>query len=235
MQAKARTRYLMMSPRKIRRVVELVKGKSVEDALSILKFTNKAAAGPLLKTLQSATANALAIEGTSRLKAEDLSIASINIDEGPRAKRIRFRAMGRVFRYKKRFAHITVVVEGDPTEEVKTKRTLGKKKTEVAEKEATPNKTKKKAAKKKTAAKKKAPAKKTAAKKTTAEKTTSGKTAEKKTTAKKTTAKKTTAKKTDDTKKATAKKTTAKDKKATTTKAKDKPAAKKPAKKKEKE
>ena len=224
MQAKARLRYLMMSPRKIRRVVELVKGKSVEDALSILKFTNKAAAGPLLKTLQSATANALAIEGTSRLKAEDLSIASINIDEGPRAKRIRFRAMGRVFRYKKRFAHITVVVEGDPREEVKTKRTLGKKKVEAAEKEAAPKKTTKKAAKKKTAAKK------TAAKKTSAKKT-----AAKKTAVKKTTAKKTTAKKTDDTKKATAKKATAKDKKATTTKTKDKPAAKKPAKKKEKE
>jgi large subunit ribosomal protein L22 len=214
MQAKARLKYLMMSPRKIRRVVELIKGKSVEDALAILKFTNKAAAGPLLKTLQSATANALAIEGTSRLKAEDLSIASINIDEGPRAKRIRFRAMGRVFRYKKRFAHITVVVEGNPIEEVKTKRTLGKKKVEVAEKEAAPKKT----------AKKKTAAKKTAAKKTAAKKTAAKKTAAKKTTAKKTTAKKT-----------TAKKTTAKDTKATTTKAKDKPAAKKPAKKKEKE
>ena len=62
MQATARLKYLMMSPRKVRRVVSLIKGKSVEEALTILKFTNKAAAGPLAKTIQSATANALAIE-----------------------------------------------------------------------------------------------------------------------------------------------------------------------------
>ncbi|MEE9441298.1 MAG: 50S ribosomal protein L22 [candidate division Zixibacteria bacterium] len=218
MQAKARLRYLMMSPRKIRRVVELIKGKSVEDALTILRFTNKAAAGPLSKTIQSATANALAIEGTSHLKVEDLSIASINVDEGPQAKRIRFRAMGRVYRYKKRFTHLTVVVEGEPTEEVKTKRTLGKKKAVTEKKPAA-----------------KATPKKTTKKKPAAKKTTTRKTTTKKTTTKKTTAKKTTAKKTDETKKTTAKKTAAKNKKTTTAKPKDKPAAKKPAKKKEKE
>jgi large subunit ribosomal protein L22 len=117
MQATARLRYVMMSPRKLRRVVSLIKGKSVDEALTILKYTHKAAAGPLAKTIQSATANALAIEGTSRLKAEDLSIAKICVDEGPRAKRVRFRAMGRVYRYKKPFAHVTVVVEGTPHEQ----------------------------------------------------------------------------------------------------------------------
>lgn len=112
----------MMSPRKLRRVVSLVKGKSVDEALTILKYTHKAAAGPLAKTIQSATANALAIEGTSRLKAEDLSIAKICVDEGPRAKRVRFRAMGRVYRYKKPFAHVTVVVEGTPHEQAAPKK-----------------------------------------------------------------------------------------------------------------
>lgn len=134
MQATARLRYLLMSPRKIRRVVELVKGKSVEEALSILKFTNKAAAAPLSKTIKSATANALAIEGTSRLKAEDLSIASIRIDEGPRAKRIRYQSMGRVFRYCKRFSHVTVVVEGTVREELNVKkRSVTKKQEETGE------------------------------------------------------------------------------------------------------
>lgn len=107
----------MMSPRKLRRVVSLVRGKSVDEALTILKYTQKAAAGPLAKTIQSATANALAIEGTSKLKAEDLSIAKICVDDGPRAKRVRFRAMGRAYRYKKSFAHVTVVVEGTPHEQ----------------------------------------------------------------------------------------------------------------------
>jgi len=132
MQATARLKYLMMSPRKVRRVVSLIKGKSVQEALNILKFTNKAAASPLAKTIQSATANALAVEGTSHLKAEDLSIVSIRVDEGPRAKRIRFRAMGRVFRYKKRFAHLTVVVEGEPKEESSAKKRRAVKKAEKA-------------------------------------------------------------------------------------------------------
>jgi len=190
MQATAKIRYLMMSPRKIRRVVPLVKGKSVDEALMILKFTNKAAAGPLAKTIRSATANALSTEGTSRIKAEDLSIAYIRVDEGPRAKRIRFRAMGRVYRYKKRFAHLTVVVEGEPSEEAPTKkRKIGRAKKQTAEKPAA----KKSKSTKKTAGK--------TAKKTT-KKAAHKKSAEKKTTA----AKKTTKVKASGTKKAAAKK-----------------------------
>ena len=117
MQATARLKFLLMSPRKVRRVIDLIKGKSLDEALKILKFTNKAAAGPLMKTIQSAAANALSEEGTSRLKAEDLTIIRVQVDDGPRAKRVRFRAMGRVYRYKKRLAHLTVVVEGEPKEE----------------------------------------------------------------------------------------------------------------------
>jgi large subunit ribosomal protein L22 len=178
-----------MSPRKVRRVIPLVKGKSVDEALTILRFLNKAAAGPLAKTIQSATANALSEEGTSRLKAEDLSVTQIRVDEGPRAKRIRFRAMGRVYRYKKRFAHLTVVVEGEPEEEPQTKKRSPRKaakKTE--EKEAAPKKTTRKPAAKK-AAKKTTARKKPAARKSTAKKEAGDKPA-KKTAAKKATTKK---------------------------------------------
>jgi large subunit ribosomal protein L22 len=173
MQATARLRYLMMSPRKLRRVVSLIRGKSVDEALTILKYTHKAAAGPLAKTIQSATANALAIEGTSRLKAEDLSIAKICVDEGPRAKRVRFRAMGRVYRYKKPFAHVTVVVEGVPREQAapKKKAAAGEKpeKAESASgivKKIVRRRPTKAAPEKKPRAGKKAPAKKAALKKT---------------------------------------------------------------------
>jgi len=124
MQARARLKFLMMSPRKVRQVADLVKDKSVEDAVTILKFTNKAAAEPLRKTIESATANALSFEGTSKLKAEDLEIRQIIVDGGPVAKRIQFRAMGRAFRIRKRFSHLTVVVEGEPQErEEKKKKT----------------------------------------------------------------------------------------------------------------
>ncbi len=191
MQATAKIKYLMMSPRKVRRVVELIKGKPLEEAITILKFTNKAAATPLLKTIQSAAANALSEEGTSRLKAEDLSIARIQVDEGPRAKRVRFRAMGRVYRYKHRFTHLTVVVEGEPHEEspAKKKRPRIRKTAKKAD-GAAKTKEKKATAKKPTA--KKTRTTKTAAKKTTKAKTTEKKAATKKTAAKPKTAKKST-------------------------------------------
>ena len=183
MQATARIKYLMMSPRKVRRVVELIKGKPIEEAITILKFTNKAAAMPLLKTIQSAAANALAEEGTSRLKAEDLSIARIQVDEGPRAKRVRFRAMGRVYRYKHRFTHLTVVVKGEPREETPakkkrparktTKKTAGT--TKAREKKAATKKTPAKKTKTKTKATEKKPAKAKTTTRKTAAKKSSGK------------------------------------------------------------
>ncbi len=196
MQAKARLKYLLMSPRKVRRVVGLIKGKSVEEALNILKFTNKAAALPLSKTIQSATANALAEEGTSRLRAEDLSISHIYVDDGPRAKRIEFRAMGRANRYVRRFSHITVVVEGRPEEEapVKKKKIARVATEDTGTKEGAKKITRKKPVK---TTRKKTEAKKTATKtKKTAGRKTAKKTATKKTTTRKTGTKKgTTAKK----------------------------------------
>jgi len=127
MEAKAKANFLRMSARKIRRVADLIRGKNVEEALNILNFTPKYAALPLGKTLRSATANALSIEGTAKLKAEDLFIKKIFIDGGPIMKRIRPTGMGRAYRIRKRTSHITIVVS-DEFEEIKQKEKTEKKK-----------------------------------------------------------------------------------------------------------
>lgn len=191
--AVARLKYLSIPPRKMRQVADLVKGEPVEKALGILNFTPKVAAFHLAKTVKSAAANALSSEGTDQLHPEDLVIRDIAVDAAPTAKRIRFQSMGRVFRIRKRFCHVTVRVEADVDLEARhkaaTRGKRGKRKAEAADGEAGSAK-KTAAAKKKTAARKKTSArKKTAAKK---------KTAVKKSTAKKTAAKKTAAKKTKD-------------------------------------
>ena len=191
----ARLKYVSIPPRKMRLVANMVKGMPVEKALNILNFTPRIAAHHIAKTLKSAAANALSTEGTDTLKPEDLTVKKIIVDEAPTAKRIRFQSMGRVFRYRKRFCHLTIELEGNA--EAKEAARPAKTRAKKADKEETPAKT----AKKPAAKAKKTPAKKTAktpAKKTTkapAKKTTEKK-AEKKTTAKKTAEKKSTAKKT---------------------------------------
>jgi len=96
----------------MRLVGDLVKGMAVEEALGILNFTPRIAAHHMAKTLKSAAANALSKEGTDRLKPESLIIKSVIVDAAPTAKRIRFQSMGRVFRYRKRFCHLTIMIEG---------------------------------------------------------------------------------------------------------------------------
>lgn len=135
MQARARVRYLKMSPQKMRQVAELVKGKPVEEALNILNYTPKIAAHHLAKTVKAAAANAIASVGTAKLKAEDLAISRIIIDGGPIVKRIRFQSMGRAHRIRKRYCHLTIEVEGEPEPESPKARTSRKKK-EAAEKAA---------------------------------------------------------------------------------------------------
>jgi large subunit ribosomal protein L22 len=118
MEAKARARFVRMSARKVRRVADLIRGRNVEEALNILTFTPKAAALPLERILKSATANALSVEGTAKLKAEDLWIKRILVDGVPIMKRIRPTGMGRAYKIRKRTNHITIVVtdgkEGEP-------------------------------------------------------------------------------------------------------------------------
>lgn len=164
--SKASLRYLSIPPRKMRLVADNVKGMKVEKALAALNFTPKIAAHHLAKIVKSAAANALSQEGTDHLHPEDLLIKNIIVDAAPTQKRIRFRSMGRVFRYHKRFCHLTVFVEGytDVAAELKTA-TKPKKKVVKKDAKATDSSVKKAAAPKKKVAKKTV-AKKTAAKKT---------------------------------------------------------------------
>ena len=109
--ARAVARYVRMSPTKVRRVIALVKGLPVNDALEVLRFAPQAAAVPLAKTIQSAAANA---ENNLSLDRDSLVVATAYADEGPTLKRIRPRAQGRAYRIRKRTSHITVEVESRP-------------------------------------------------------------------------------------------------------------------------
>jgi len=136
MQATARAKFQRGSARKMRLVADVVRGKSVNEALSMLAVMPRAAAVPVRKTVLSATANALAVEGTAHLKSDDLRITRIFVDGGPVMKRIRPMAMGRAYRIKKRLCHLTVVVEGEHTPE----QTKGDRKAGQVEAKATPRK-----------------------------------------------------------------------------------------------
>ena len=108
MEVKAVTRYVRISPRKVRLVTKLVKGKPAEEALTMLKFLPKKAARLVGKTLQSAVANA---EQNPNIDVDTLYIKRIFVDEGPSMKRWRARAMGRATRILKRTSHITIVLD----------------------------------------------------------------------------------------------------------------------------
>lgn len=107
MEAKAVAKYIRMSPRKIRKVVDLIRGKKVEEALAILKFVPAGGAKSVEKVLKSAIANA---EHNLELSADDLIVAKAFVDEGPTLKRFKPRAMGRADLIRKRTSHITLVV-----------------------------------------------------------------------------------------------------------------------------
>jgi large subunit ribosomal protein L22 len=149
----ASARYVRITPMKARRVVDLVRGVPVEQALSILEFAPQAAAETVHKVLRSAVANAETTEG---LDTHDLVVSVAHVDVGPTMKRWRPRAQGRATRINKRTSHITLVVQPASS---------------LAPAAPEPKPAKKATAKKATA--KKAPAKAAEpAKKTTAKKTT---------------------------------------------------------------
>jgi large subunit ribosomal protein L22 len=163
-------RFVRVTPMKARRVVDLVRGMGVDDALATLKFAPQAASETVYKVVESAVANA---ENGEHLTRDELVVAKAFVDEGPTLKRHRPRAQGRATRIDKRTSHITVVVQ--PRPEPEAPKAPEQKADKKAEKKA-----EKKADKKadKPAAKKTA-AKKTAAKKTTAKKTAAKKAADK--------------------------------------------------------
>ena len=101
-------RHVRMSPLKVRRVVDLVRGMDVDAALDVLKFAPQAASEPVYKVVASAKANA---EYTEGLRADSLYISAAFVDEGMTLRRIRPRAKGSASRILKRGSHITVVVE----------------------------------------------------------------------------------------------------------------------------
>ena len=106
--ALAQAKYVRMTPMKVRRVVDLVRGMPVAEALDQLRFQPQAASEPVAKVIASAAANA---ENNKQLDPGTLFIRSAYVDEGPTLKRFRPRAQGRAFRIRKRTSHITVVVE----------------------------------------------------------------------------------------------------------------------------
>ncbi|MFH1913449.1 MAG: 50S ribosomal protein L22 [Pseudomonadota bacterium] len=108
MEAKAVAKYIRVSPRKTRIVAENIKGKGVEDALNILRFTPKKAAKILSKVLYSAISNAEQMPGVD---VDSLIVDTVMVNEGPTWKRIQPRAMGRAYRVRKRTSHITIVVK----------------------------------------------------------------------------------------------------------------------------
>ncbi|MCX8563494.1 50S ribosomal protein L22 [Mycolicibacterium mucogenicum] len=112
--ASAKARFVRVSASKARRVIDLVRGKSVEEALDILRWAPQAASEPVAKVIASAAANAQNNEG---LDPTTLVVATVFADEGPTAKRIRPRAQGRAYRIRKRTSHITVVVESRPAKD----------------------------------------------------------------------------------------------------------------------
>lgn len=108
MEAKAVAKYIRMSPQKVRLVVDLIRGKKVQEAGNILMFTRKYAAGIVAKVLKSAVANAAQ---NPDIDENTLYVKEIFVDQGPSLKRWRARAQGRAAGIKKRTSHITVVVD----------------------------------------------------------------------------------------------------------------------------
>ena len=106
-EVRAIAKYVRISPRKVRIVMDLIRGKSVADALAILKFTPKRGAVLITKVLNSAVANA---ENNFDMEAENLFVTKCFVDQGPTIKRIHPRSRGQAFSILKRTSHITVIV-----------------------------------------------------------------------------------------------------------------------------
>jgi large subunit ribosomal protein L22 len=155
MEFTAKANYMRISPQKARLVLDMIKGRRVEDALNVLEFTNKRIAPVVHKLLRSAVENAnyLSTEKGADIDLDRLYVKQAIANEGPRMKRIRPAPMGRAYRYQRRISHMEIVL-AEKSAAVTTN----------GDQSATPAKTakapKKKAVAKKAPAKKKATAKK---------------------------------------------------------------------------
>lgn len=107
LEARASATFIRIAPRKVQIVLDLIRGKSVDEARAILKFTPKAACEPVLKLLNSAAANA---ENNFAMDPASLYVDSCSVSQGPTQKRIRPRAHGRAFRINKKTSHIYIAL-----------------------------------------------------------------------------------------------------------------------------
>jgi len=135
--ARATARYVRMTPMKVRRVVDLIRGMEAHEALAVLQFAPQAASEPVAKVLASAVANA---EHNQQLDADTLVVAVAYVDEGPTLKRFRPRAQGRAFRINKRTSHITIEVESVATQARPARKAAPAKATKAPAKKAAPAK-----------------------------------------------------------------------------------------------
>ncbi len=110
LESKAIARWVRITPRKMRLVANLVRGKKVSEAVDTLTYSLKRASSPVEKTVRSALANMMQRDEASRLDPSEVFIHEIRVDEGPTQKRWRPRAMGRAFRIMKRTSHLTVIL-----------------------------------------------------------------------------------------------------------------------------
>ncbi len=120
--ALATAKYVRMTPMKCRRVIDLVRGMPLDQALDVLRFDVHAASDPIYKVLHSAAANA---ENNKNLDRSRLFVSQAYVDEGPTLKRFRPRAQGRAYRIRKRTSHITIVVETASATTRKTEQKAG--------------------------------------------------------------------------------------------------------------
>ena len=172
--ATAVAKYVGISASKARRVINLVRGKSVEEALDILRWAPQSASEPVAKVIASAAANA---QNNSGLDPRSLVVVTVYADEGPTAKRIRPRAQGRAFRIRKRTSHITVIVESRPPRDQRAAQSARSRRAQGSKAAAGTGPAPAKAPTKKAPAKK-APAKKAPAEKASATRAGATKTAE---------------------------------------------------------
>jgi len=107
MEATAKARFLRVPPRKARRIVDVIRGKRVDAALTLLRFTTLSAARPIEKIVRAAAANA---ENNHGMKPQELVIAQALVDGGPIVKRVEARARGSAGLKRKRMSHVTIVV-----------------------------------------------------------------------------------------------------------------------------
>ncbi len=119
MEAKAVEKYIRVSPRKIKYVIDIIKNKPVEQAVEILSLTPRGAAVHIRKAVQSAAANAMENFKEYKISEEDLFIKEIFVTDGPTLKRFKPRARGRADRVLKRTSHITVCVSDDKNNQYK--------------------------------------------------------------------------------------------------------------------